>query len=49
MDSQAILKPLAPLREVMSAPEATIASMTQGLKSYLEEMELQEKLEEEEN
>ena len=41
-----VLKPLAPLREVMSAPEATIASMTQGLKSYLEEMELQEKLEE---
>ena len=41
-----VLKPLAPLREVMSAPEANIASMTQGLKSYLEEMELREKLEE---
>ena len=42
---QWILAPLRPLREAMSK-DATVASVTQALRNYLESMELREKLEE---
>ena len=42
---QWILAPLRPLREAMSK-DATVASVTQALRTYLESMELREKLEE---
>lgn len=42
---QWILAPLRPLREAM-AKDATVASVTQALRTYLESMELKEKLEE---
>jgi len=42
---QWILAPLRPLREAMSK-DATVASVTQALRNYLESMELKEKLEE---
>ncbi|WP_302327046.1 PD-(D/E)XK nuclease family protein [Enterocloster lavalensis] len=42
---QWILAPLRPLREAMSK-DATVASVTQALRTYLESMELKEKLEE---
>lgn len=42
---QWILAPLRPLREAISK-DATVASVTQALRNYLESMELREKLEE---
>ncbi len=42
---QWILAPLRPLREAMSK-DATVASVTQALRTYLESMDLKEKLEE---
>lgn len=42
---QWILVPLRPLREAMSK-DATVASVTQALRTYLESMDLKEKLEE---
>ena len=42
---QWILAPLRPLREAISK-DATVASVTQALRNYLESMELKEKLEE---
>ncbi len=41
-----VLEPLTLLRQAMSAKDATIATMTEGLKAYMERMELKEKLQE---